>query len=236
MQTALRLILRSSLLPLLVVSASCSSSPEPFDGTSTQARMLTHFDLALELRTHAISGNLNRFRATAGAIAERGATTDLPAEIFLQFGPFRHEAEVGSEVRTVAAAARATAEIARTCGDCHVANGIDLAPELPMPRATSSDPDVLAHMERLTRTTRRLWWGLAGPAESDWQAGAAGLIEAGGLPSGLAGTVSVAQLDFASRRLRRLAEEAAETESPDYRVRALGEIWGTCAECHALLP
>jgi cytochrome c553 len=224
------------MLTLLVVMGSCSSTPESFDGTRTQERMLTHFDLALELRTHAISGNLNRFRATAGAIAELGATPDLPAEIFLQFGPLRYEAEVGSEVRTHAAAARATAEIARTCGDCHEANGIELPAELPMPRATSADPDVLAHMERLTRTTRQLWSGLAGPAESDWQAGTAGLIEAGGLPSGLAGTISVADLEFASNRLRRLADEAAEAEAPGYRVRALGEIWGTCAECHALLP
>jgi cytochrome c553 len=136
------------MLTLLVVMASCSTPNESFDGTRTQERMLTHFDLALELRTHAISGDLNRFRATAGAIAELGATPDLPAEIFLQFGPLRYEAEVGSEVRTHAAAARATAEIARTCGDCHEANGIELLPELPMPRRPRPIP-----------TSSRIWRG-----------------------------------------------------------------------------
>lgn len=220
-----------SLVALLSVLA-CSGGPEPGAPGAVGAQMGTHFDLALELRDHAVSGDLTRFRATARTLSSLEPTSDLPAGVFLQFGPLRYEAEVAADARTVEAAARGAAEVAATCGDCHQQNGVSLPPSIPGPAVSRPVTDPSLHMERLSRVTGRLWAGLVGPNEADWQAGAADLIDAGGLPGGLEGMVSPAVLQQAAGRLVRLAEEAASTEDHRYRVRALGEIWGTCAECH----
>jgi mono/diheme cytochrome c family protein len=225
-----------STVAVTVVATGCAPSPRPGGDGATADRMVTHFDAALALRDHAIVGDLNRFRATSRALAELEATPDLPPEVFLQFGPLRYEAELGSEARTNAAAALAAAAVAGACGDCHRANGISLPEEAPVPAAQGRSADVRIHMERLSRVTRQLWSGLVSPSETAWQAGAAGLIEVAGLPSGLEATVPADDLAFASQRLRRLAEEAIATDGLAYRVRALGEIWGTCADCHVAFP
>jgi mono/diheme cytochrome c family protein len=197
--------------------------------------MVNHYDIALELRDHAIAGDLTRARATARTLAELETTADLPPSVLLQLGPTRHEAEVMSDARTVEAAAQGAAEVAGTCGACHLANDVELPPAIPGPTPGSATDDLEAHMEGLSRVTRRLWAGLIAPNEEDWQTGAADLIAVGGLPSGLEGLVPARDVDLAARRLTRLAEEAASAHEDRYRVRALGEIWGTCAECHVSL-
>ena len=140
-----------------------------------------------------------------------------------------------ADARTVEAAARGAAEVAGTCGTCHQANGVELPSAIPGPTPGSATNDLQAHMEGLSRITRRLWAGLVVPDEGDWQTGAADLIAVGGLPGGLEGMVPTADVELAAQRLTRLAEEAASAHEYRYRVRALGEIWGTCAECHVSL-
>ena len=88
-------------------------------------------------------------------------------------------------------------------------------------------------MTGLARITTPLWDGLVGPSEPSWAVGARGLIEAGALPDALLASFPARDLAFASERLPRLGREAAEAREPDERVRALGEIWATCSECHS---
>jgi mono/diheme cytochrome c family protein len=224
----------SGLLPLVALLSvgACSGGPEPGSPGAVGNQMTTHFDLAVGLRDHAVSGDLTRFRSTARALSTLEPTADLPADVFLQFGPLRYEAEVAADARTVEAAARGAAEVAATCGDCHQQNDVSLPPSIPGPAVSRPVTDPSLHMERLSRVTQRLWAGLVGANEADWQAGATDLIDAGGLPGGLEGMVPDDLVRQAAGRLVRLAEEAAGTDDPRYRVRALGEIWGTCAECH----
>ena len=224
-----------SALAATLLTAGCSAGPSPDQSGDVRARMVNHYDIALELRDHAIAGDLTRARATARALAELEATPDLPAEILLQLGPTRHEAEIMADARTVEAAARGAAEVAATCGACHEANDVELPAAIPGPVPSTSTNDLQAHMQLLSRITRRLWAGLVGPNEEDWQAAAADLIAVGGLPGGLEGLVPEEDLALAARRLIRLAEEAAAAPEPRYKVRALGDIWGTCADCHVSL-
>jgi len=204
-------------------------------GNPTRGQMLTHFDLALELRAHAINGDLARFRSAAHSLAELQPARDLPAEVFLQFGPLRYEARVGQDARTNEAASQAAAEIARTCGDCHAANEVDI-PDAPLaPVAPAGAEDLVGHMDGLARVTGLLWAGLVGPSDASWQAGAAALIDAGALPEGLETRLPARDIDFASERLRRLGREASAAAEPEYRVRALSEIWATCSDCHEKL-
>ncbi|MEX2472386.1 MAG: hypothetical protein WEA34_09420 [Gemmatimonadota bacterium] len=219
-------------LVTLVSVGACSGGPDPASRSPVGDQMTTHFELAVDLRDHAVSGDLTRFRSTARALSTLEPTADLPPDVFLQFGPLRYEAEVAADARTVEAAAQGAAEVAATCGDCHEQNGVSLPPAIPGPAVSRPVTDPSLHMERLSRVTGRLWAGLVAPNEADWQAGAADLIDAGGLPGGLEGMVPDDMLRQAAQRLVRLAEEAASTRDERYRVRALGEIWGTCAECH----
>lgn len=219
-------------LVMLVSVGACSGGPDPASRSPVGDQMTTHFELAVDLRDHAVAGDLTRFRSTARALSTLEPTADLPADVFLQFGPLRYEAEVAADARTVEAAARGAAEVAATCGDCHEQNDVSLPPAIPGPAVSRPVTDPSLHMERLSRVTGRLWSGLVAPNETDWQAGAEDLIDAGGLPGGLEGMVADDMLRQAASRLVRLAEEAAGTQDERYRVRALGEIWGTCAECH----
>ena len=87
-------------------------------------------------------------------------------------------------------------------------------------------------MVELSQVTRQLWAGLVGPDEGQWMAGAEGLVDAGRLPSGISDRVSEVDLDLVNERLQRLGREAAAARQTDDRVRALGDIWGTCSDCH----
>ena len=75
-------------------------------GSPTRDQMITHFDLALELRSYAIWGDVDAFRSGSGEFANLNPARDLPAEVLLQLGPMRW--------------------VARTCGDGHIANEIPL--------------------------------------------------------------------------------------------------------------
>lgn len=215
----------------VLVSIGCSTAPEPFMGSPTRGQMIAHFDLAIELRGHAIRGDLQRFRSTADALADLDPARDLPPEVILQLGPMRWEARTGAEARTNEAAAQAAAEVARTCGDCHVANEVALGDRFVAAAPQPSD-DTERHMAGLAWTTRLLWEGLAGPSDRAWDAGAEALISGGALPDEMLGVLPERDVRFASDRLRRLGREAADAREPEYRVRALGEIWATCSECH----
>lgn len=226
-------LLRTGLgLAIALTSAACSSAPEPYMGSPTRGQMIAHFDLAVELRDHAIHGELQSFRTTAEALAGLDPADELPPEILLQLGPMRWEAQAGANARTNEAAAQAAAEIARTCGDCHAANDIPLGARFASGVPGSAD-DVRRHMAGLDRITELLWEGLIGPSDRTWAAGAEALLEAGALPDEMLEELSERDVRFASDRLQRLAREAAAATEPDYRVRALGEIWATCSECHA---
>lgn len=176
-------------------------------------------------------GDLAQFRSTAEALAELDPAHNLAPDLILQLGPLRWEARAGAGARSTVAAARASAEIGRTCGECHVANDAGLGDRFVVGEAPAGG-SAGRHMAGLAWVSRLLWDGLVGPSEETWSAGARALAEAGTLPEGLASSVPVRDVDLASERLRRLASEAAAArETPD-RVRVLAQIWATCANCH----
>jgi mono/diheme cytochrome c family protein len=216
----------------LLLATGCSSAPAPYQGSPTRGQMLAHFDLALELRAHAINGDLARFRMAAQELADLDPAHDLPAEIILQLGPMRWEAQAAAGARTVEAAAQGAAEVARTCGDCHAANGVPLGDRFVVGERPPTG-DTEQHMAGLAWITRLLWDGLVGPSDVTWNAGARALAEAGALPDELLTELPERDVRFASDRLQRLAGEAAAAREPEHRVQALGEIWATCSDCHS---
>lgn len=220
------------LLTVLLPIWACASRPQPYMGSPERGQMITHFDLAVHARGHVIDGDVRAFRHAAEELAELEPADDLAPEIILQLGPMRYEAREGALARSVEEAALAAAKIARTCGDCHQSAGVGLGDRFtiggPPPPGSAA-----RHMAGLAWTSRLLWDGLIGPSDRTWTAGAEGLVELGVLPEGLPADLPAGDVRVAGVRLRQLAEKALLTRDPDERVEVLGEIWTTCARCHA---
>lgn len=221
----------SGALALLAV-AGCSTAPQPFMGSPERGQMGAHFDLAVQMRGAAIDGDLPRFRGAAQELADLDPARDLSPEVHLQLGPMRWEARAGADARTAEAAAQATAEVARTCGDCHRANNVVLGDRLVVTTPPPNE-DADRHMSGLAWVTRLLWQGLIVPSDAAWAVAAESLTEPGALSEELLSGLPAREVQLASERLQRLGREASGATEPDDRVRALGEIWAVCSGCHA---
>lgn len=215
----------------LLLANACANRPEPFMGSPERGQMITHFDLAVEARDLAISGDVALFRTTTRDLAELQPARDLSDELMLQLGPMRWEARQAAGASTMEEAARGAAQIARTCGDCHEANEAGLGERFTVggPPPAGSDR---RHMAGLAWATRLLWDGLVGPSDRTWYVGAEGLIELGALPEGIEGRVEAARVDAASERLRALGRTAVSAEAADERVPVLADVLSACADCH----
>ena len=229
-------MLRNPMKAVIVVGAmvalwSCASRPDPYMGSPSRGQMITHFDLALDARQHALFGELEDFRRVADDLARLEPANDLPAEIILQLGPMRWEAREAAAARRIEEAARGAASIAETCGDCHTANGIPLGDRFtiggPPPPGSPA-----RHMAGLNWASRLLWDGLIGPSDRTWFTGAEGLRELGALPEGLPTDHGQNAVATMGARLRQLGEKATLARSSAERVEVLADIWSTCAGCH----
>lgn len=232
MRTPNPLATRLALAGVLALTMACASRPRPFEGSPTRGQMITHFDLALEARELAILGDVDAFGRAAGELSDLDPARDLPAEVILQLGPMRWEAREAARAATPAEAAEGAARIAETCGTCHVANDVGLGERFTLggpPPAGSTG----RHMAGLSWASRLLWDGLVGPSDRTWYTGAEGLIELGALPEGMGRQVPAADVERASARLRQLGNRATDAETAEERVAVLGDIWGTCADCHS---
>ena len=222
---------KPSVTLILALLTACSTAPPPYMGSPERGQMLAHFDLAVEMRGYAIHGDLERFRETAARLDDLDPADDLSADVILQLGPMRWEARAGANARSTDDAARATAEVARTCGDCHLANEITLAGDFVLTMPSSRD-DAQRHMAGLEWVTGLLWEGLVAPSEAAWAVGAEGLMESGALPDELLEELPARDVEVASQRLQRLGRDASGATGTEDRVATLAEIWGTCARCH----
>ena len=212
------------LLTLLV--AACSHNPK------TQPEMWRHFNQVGQVQSAVIAGDLDAARAAALWVADRDSIGDLAAGLRQFETRLRDQARMASRAATIAAAAQATGEIGKSCGDCHQASGTPLKFNYVAAPAKSDQP-VTAAMLRHQWGADRMWNGLIGNADSSWVAGARALAEEstyselfnprsakGDAMRGLAAAV------------RRIGREAAATTDPERRAQQYGELLGTCAACH----
>ncbi len=128
------------------------------------------------------------------------------------------------EVTEVHGAALAVADVAGQCGACHRAAGVDLGDRFVI-GGVSAREGTGAHMARQSWISRLLWDGLVGPSNRTWAEGASQLQVIPDLPD------DAWEAD-AWLELRRLGQSAEAARTRTDRVRALGQIWGACADCH----
>jgi cytochrome c553 len=133
------------------------------------------------------------------------------------------------------AAATAVSQMARICGDCHLAYGVQL--EFGYDSLPSEDlEDVVTHMQRHLWAVDRLWEGLIGPSDRAWNRGADMLVDEPLTPDDVTITIEQhAEISNITRRIHAPGGISAATVTPDARSGLFGEVLGLCAGCHVML-
>jgi len=145
---------------------------------------------------------------------------------------YAHEAAAAADLGS---AAKAVSKMAKTCGNCHLVNDVNL--EFGYDRKPRQDlEDFVTHMQRHQWAADRLWEGLIGPSDSAWNRGADMLIDVP-LESSDVTTASehYPEMSNISRRIHALGGIGTETKTLDARSELYAEVLGLCAGCHTLL-
>lgn len=201
--------------------------------SSMTALMLRHYDHARVLTSAAIFGNADGAHQSAAAILREAPVEDLPEDAMPAREAFRTAVRSVETAHTRAELAGTVADVARRCGDCHLAAG--LGPTFTVGRV--ADPVTPEdHIRVLAWGSSRMWEALVGGSDLAWRAGARALS---GQPlreelyaSRMADPSEGRAL---SARMHDLGVEALSVSERDDKTRILGEIWGTCSDCHELV-
>lgn len=225
---------RRLALPILLGLAgleACQPSPPRSLQSPVQTSMHGHFALARDMRDQATSGDFEALRETARELVAPWETWGLPPGSDAYLLQIREAAGRAADAEGGAEAIRATADVARLCGDCHVAKESDLGARFRVAQPMVDDP-ATRHVNYLSWVSRLLWDGLVGPSERMWRAGVEALAAVGGVPPPRATDVPAAEVARTSRRLGDLARRAFDVQAPIARAELVADIWTVCAECH----
>lgn len=197
-----------------------------------QRRMHARFDAASRIE-HAIAfSDLDRARDEAGYIAALDVSSVLPTWR-PYFDSVRDAALQVQSSRSVGEAARMTVALGQRCASCHVASAarVEFPPE-PQPRPGTR---LAAEMQSHQWAAAQMWWGLIGPSDDHWIAGARALATAR-LTSVAYSRTPSSDLDIDDvARVRLYANRAMAMANTDARADLFGTLLTTCAHCHALL-
>lgn len=199
------------------------------------AQMYEQLTRISTIKSAIIAGELENAREAATWLASHETAADLRAEFESYIILMRSHARHVIEAESLASAAESVSEMAKTCGNCHLVNDVNL--EFGHDDRPHEDvEDVVTHMQRHRWATDRLWEGLIGPSDIAWNRGADMLIDAPLLPSDVTTTTdNVAEIGDIARRIHTLGGIGTETKTPDARSELYAEVLGLCASCHTLL-
>lgn len=197
--------------------------------------MHDHLTRITTIKAAIIAGKLEDVREPAIWLADHEEVAELPADFERYITQMRAYARQVVEARDLKSAAVSVSRMAKTCGNCHLVNHVNL--EFGYDNAPRQDlEDVVTHMQRHQWAADRLWEGLIGPSNHAWDRGTDMLIDVPLDPSDV--TVSTEHADEISsiaRRIHALGGIGTETKTPDARSELYAEILGLCANCHMLL-
>lgn len=224
---------RLSLFAVLLLLAGCTSASPPADQmvSPVQEQMFRHFALARDLRSLAVAGDLDGIAETAEELADSEETWGLPPGSDAYLAEVRAAARRAADATELEDASHAVAELAATCGTCHLANETDLGARLQTSAPYLGDPDI-RHQNYLSWASRLLWDGLVGPSERTWSTGAGALADEDAYPRPAAEHVPEVANREAAETLREIGVRAVTAEDVETRTDLLARFWTTCAGCH----
>lgn len=197
------------------------------------AHMQAHFSQAMTVHEAVIRGDLQAATQPAVWLANHDAPSSLPAGSAPFVAQMRRAARRTADASSILEAALGTAEMLRTCGDCHRALGTMPAAPIPSPR-----PEVhglVGHMLAHQQAADQMLQGLIAPSSTSWRSGADGFrvapLRSSALPNDPKLTSSLAASE---KRIHELASQASRVEDSGARAVFYGQILARCADCHAL--
>ncbi|MCO4744739.1 MAG: hypothetical protein KC912_08120 [Proteobacteria bacterium] len=211
--------------PAEAPEAEAEVRPTPPPGTAEY--MQEHYKLASAAREAVIAGDLDRTHEVGSWLA--GFTNaGLPDEWQPRLKELRYHGETLSQTSDRAEAAKAIAEMARTCGVCHTENGP--GPSFNFEPPPLDESSVEGRMGRHQWAAERMWEGLVTPSPTLYQTGARALT---GAPMWSAEPLpeTVAALEI---RVTAIGQKALAAENDTQRVAAYGDLLGLCADCHSI--
>lgn len=221
---------RSQLLMTGALALTLSSCAQ--QSTSLEGQMWQHYQRVEEIRDAVVMGNLDMARDDAQRLIDHELAPDLPPGSERVAAQMRGYAMEVADADSMEGAAVATANMVRTCGQCHQTYG--RGPEFGVTTASLEDVgDDVPEMARHQWAFDRMWDGLVVPSDSSWIAGARTWFTSSMLPGQLRGRNDLGgELHGLEARLHYLGRQAVEEETPRGRAALYGEMMAACARCH----
>jgi hypothetical protein len=203
--------------------------------SSVADHMHEHLTRIGTIKAEIVAGRLAGVREPAIWLADHETVAGLPVDFEPYVAQMKSYARHVIEARDLVTAASAVSQMARTCGNCHLVNGVEL--EFGYDTQPREDiEDIVTHMQRHQWAADRLWEGLIGPSDSAWHRGTDMLIDVPLESEDVTiATEHFAEIARITRRIHALGGIGTETVTPDARSDLYGEVLGLCASCHVLL-
>lgn len=223
-------------LILALVAAACGSA----DDRATQQResfaehMHGHLVHVRAIKTGVIGGDLEATREHAVWLSEHDEPPGMPEAWSPYVKEMRQYAATAAAARDLETVAIAISEIARTCGECHLANGANLAFEVDR-RPPEDMEDLVTQMRRHLWAADRMWEGLLRPSDEAWISGTELLADVHLTASLIGGEpASKVRVGDLVQQARALGEQGGRTERGPERSILYGKFLALCASCHTL--
>lgn len=197
---------------------------------ATTVQMPSHFTDVLAVHDALVEGALPRAHAAA-----KHLLGEQPDTMLADWAPhlFAVRAAAGRVVdaRDLERAAVASAELATTCADCHVALGAHPDPEVAELPPKGGDP--ATQMQRHAWAFERLWEGLVLPSSESWQRGCDAFVELPACDDGPSSERDPDAIRRAREQTTALESEARAATTPEARADVYARMLPTCSACHA---
>jgi len=199
--------------------------------------MHEHLNRITTIKSSIIRDDLQGVREPASWLAEHDAVPGLPSNYAPYVELMRVYARQVVAATDIKSAAESVSRMARTCGNCHLVNHIEL--EFGFDTMPEDWADTITHMQRHQWAVDRLWEGLIGPSDVAWSRGSEMLVDVPLSPVDFIDAATdgadLAALDESAHRVHVLGGRGTNTRTPDARSTLYGELLGLCAECHTRL-
>lgn len=223
-------------IALALVAAACGSADdrETQQQESFTEHMHGHLVHVRAIKASVIGGDLDATREHAVWLSEHDEPPGMPEAWSPYVKEMRQYAATAAAARNLETVAIAISEIARTCGECHRANGANLQFDADR-RPPADAQDLTTQMRRHLWAADRMWEGLLRPSDEAWISGTDILADVhltaaliGGEPAARARVGDLVQ------QARALGEQGGRTGPGPERSVLYGKFLSLCADCHTL--
>lgn len=229
---------RAAVAAFLValLTAACSSAVEedPRLVETFSEHMHGHLDHVSAIKAGVIAGDIDATREHSVWLSEHDEPPGMPVAWTPYVREMRQYAAVAAAARDLETIAVAISELARTCGECHYANAVDLGFGFHE-RPTTAEEDLRTQMQRHLWAADRMWEGLLGPSDRAWRWGAQMLAEVKLTPAQVdSAPANEAEVGELVQRVKALAAQGSRTSYGPDRSKLYGKFLTQCSSCHRL--